>query len=375
VDDGPINIKVVQKHLQLAGYRQFITTTDSTRAMDLICQEHPDVVLLDIMMPQVSGLEILEKLRQTEEFVDLPVIILTAANDQDTKLTALRLGATEFLEKPLDAVELQTRLRNVLTVKAHQDRLKNYAWELELEVAARSNELAQAYREVVHCLAKVGEYRDNETGNHVIRVGRYAEIIARRLGLGDDLVARIGQAAPLHDIGKVGIPDAILLKPGKLDTAEFEQMQRHCGFGKDVFITGTEEPKADFESHTSAGATIASAGRSPVLVMAATIAHTHHERWDGKGYPRGLAGEDIPIEGRITAVADVFDALTSKRPYKPPFPVEKALAIIREEGVHDRRVEPAVVDAFFAALEETLQVYREHADASAIGEAAAIATH
>jgi len=169
VDDGPINIKVVQKHLQLAGYRQFFTTTDSTRAMDLIGQEHPDVVLLDIVMPQVTGLEILEKLRQTEEFVDLPVIILTAANDQETKLTALRLGATEFLGKPVDAVELQTRLRNVLTVKAHQDRLKNYAWELELEVAARSNELAQAYREVVHCLAKVGEYRDNETGNHVFR--------------------------------------------------------------------------------------------------------------------------------------------------------------------------------------------------------------
>ncbi|MGQ9574422.1 MAG: response regulator, partial [Thermoguttaceae bacterium] len=195
IDDEPINVKVVQKYLKLAGYQQFCTTTNATRAMEMIRAEQPDVVLLDIMMPGVSGLEILAELRQSERFLDLPVIILTAACDRDTKLNALRVGATEFLGKPVDAAELELRLRNVLVTKAHRDRIKNYAWELEREVAIRSAELAQAHREVIQCLAKVGEYRDNETGNHVIRVGRYAAIIAEKLGMDAEFVGRIQQAA------------------------------------------------------------------------------------------------------------------------------------------------------------------------------------
>jgi putative two-component system response regulator len=360
VDDERINIKVVQKYLTLAGYEQFFTTTEATKAMDLIQAEHPDVVLLDIMMPHVSGLEILENLRGIEQFVDLPVIILTAANDRDTKLAALRLGATEFLGKPVDSVELESRLRNVLSVKAHQDRIKNYAWELELEVAVRSTELAQAHAEVIQCLAKVGEYRDNETGNHVFRVGRYAEIIAHHLGLNKEIVGRIGQAAPLHDIGKVGIPDSVLLKPGKLDETEFQQMKEHCDYGEEVCSAGPRNPRSGFRSHTTAGADITKTGTSPILRMAATIAHTHHEKWDGSGYPRGLAGDEIPIEGRITAVADVFDALTSHRPYKPAFSLEKSLAIIKEgKGKH---FDPAVVEAFFAATDEIVSVYYEFTD-------------
>jgi putative two-component system response regulator len=360
VDDQPLNVKVVKKYLTLAGYRQFFTTTDSTQALDLVFQEHPDVVLLDIMMPQVSGLEILEKLRQNEEFADLPVIILTAANDKETKITALRLGATEFLGKPVDSVELEARLKNVLSAKAHQDRVKNYAWEMELEVAARTAELADAYREVVGCLAKVGEYRDNETGNHVVRVGRYSQIIARRLGLSDEMVERIAQAAPLHDIGKVGIPDAILLKPGKLENVEFQQMRGHCDYGKSICAPFSDQPGNSFRSHATAGAEITRCSTTPVLRMAATIAATHHERWDGTGYPRGLAGEEIPIEGRITSVADVFDALTSKRPYKPAFSVEKSLEIMREGS--GTQFDAAILDAFLGAMEEILEVQREFSD-------------
>lgn len=359
IDDQSINVKVVKKYLTLAGYRQFSTTTNSVEAVDLICRQRPDVVLLDIMMPEVGGLEILETLRQNEEFVDLPIIILTAANDKETKLTALRLGATEFLGKPVDPAELEARLRNVLMAKAHQDRIKNYAWEMELEVAARSAELTHAYREAVACLAKVGEYRDNETGNHVIRVGRYAKIIARRLDLDDELVERIGEAAPLHDIGKVGIPDSILLKPGKLDEAEIEQVRGHCRHGKNICAPVLDRATGSFDSHTTLGCAITRLASTPVLTMAATIALSHHERWDGKGYPRGLAGEAIPIEGRITAVADVFDALTSQRPYKPAFPLERSLEILREG--RGTQFDPAVLDAFFAAIDEILQVYREFA--------------
>jgi putative two-component system response regulator len=312
------------------------------------------------MMPVVSGLDILQQLRADEAFVDLPVVILTAATDRATKLEALRLGATEFLNKPADSAELEARIRNVLKVKAHQDWLKHYAWELELEVAIRTTELVHAHLEVIECLAKVGEYRDTDTGNHVLRVGCYAGIIARHLGLPLELAERIRLAAPLHDIGKVGIPDAILHKPGKLEHWEMEVMQQHSPFGRKLCENSPEDRASAFIAHSLAGVEIVAKSSSPVLQMAASIAHTHHEKWDGTGYPQGLAGEAIPIEGRITAVADVFDALCSRRPYKPAFPLEKALEIIRQgRGTH---FDPAVVDAFFRGLEEILAAQRQFAD-------------
>lgn len=354
IDDEPINIKVVQKYLKLAGYQRFCTTSDATQAMALISSAQPDVVLLDIMMPQVSGLEILDQLRAEAQFEDLPVIILTAACERETKLDALRRGANEFLAKPVDAVELEARLRNVLVLKAHQDRIKHHAWELEREVARRSAELALAHQQVLDCLARVGEYRDNETGQHVARVGNYAALIAQRLGKDAAYCQRIRQAAALHDIGKVGVPDAILLKRGKLTEHEFRRMQEHCACGKNICCGHFCDPAEADDLCEQAQ------GMSPLLRMAAVICYTHHERWDGAGYPRGLRGEAIPLEGRITAVADVFDALTSARPYKPAFPVEEALKIIRSErGTH---FDPMVVDAFFDSLEQILRVRRECAD-------------
>ena len=360
VDDEPINVKVVQKYLKLAGYQQFATTTDATQALSLIRSEQPDVVLLDILMPGISGLEILAELRRCEQFLDLPVIILTAVCDRETRLTALRTGATEFLGKPVDAVELEARLRNVLVTKAHRDRIKSHAWELEREVAIRTAELAQAHREVIQCLAKVGEFRDNETGNHVLRVGRYAAVIARRLGMDGEFVARIQQAAALHDIGKVGIPDAVLLKPGKLDEVERQRMQLHCGLGRSVCASASENAEWEFPSHTAAGRSIANSGTSPILRMAATITYTHHEKWDGTGYPDGLRGEAIPIEGRITGVADVFDALTTERPYKRAFSVEESLAIMNEQ--RGRHFDPQVLDAFLEAIDQIADVCCEYSE-------------
>ncbi len=361
VDDEPINVKVVKKYLKLAGYRQFCTTTDSTEALDLIRDTHPDVVLLDIMMPHVSGLRILEELRADRQFADLPILILTASTDTETKLESLRLGATDFLSKPVDSTELEARLRNVLKVKAHQDHLKNHAWDLELQVAARSAEVVAAHHEVIACLAMVGEYRDNETGRHVIRVGNYAEIIAARLGLGAEVAEQIRLAASLHDIGKVAIPDATLLKPGKLTTGEFDQMKRHTELGRQICAMSYEESETStLFSRAHMGEAVASISNSPILKMAASIAATHHEKWDGSGYLRGLAGEEIPIEGRIVAVADVFDALTSERPYKAAFSLEKSLGIMREQsGSH---FDPAVTEAFFAEIDAISRICTEYAD-------------
>ncbi len=360
VDDEPINIRVVRKYLELAGYRQFFTTTDARRAVDLVRASRPDVVLLDIMMPHLSGLEILAQLRGQAEHADLPVIVLTAATDRPTRLEAIRLGANEFLGKPVDSVELEARLRNVLQAKAQQDQIKNYAGQLELEVAARSAGLTHAYEEVIQCLAKVGEYRDTETGRHVVRVGRYAEIIARQLGMGEEFAGRIRRAAPLHDIGKVGIPDYILLKPGKLDEAERRLMQRHCVYGKEICSVGLSGSLQKDDQGPPAEGPEQRGNVSPILQMAATIAYTHHEKWDGSGYPHGLAGEAIPLEGRITAVADVFDALTTKRPYKEAFGVDESLEMMwKMRATH---FDPEVFDAFLAAADDAMRVHHELAD-------------
>lgn len=360
IDDEPINIKVVHKHLSLAGYQRFVTTDDSRAAMALIADEMPDVVLLDIMMPHVSGLEILRQIRADETLEDLPVVILTAAAERETKHEALRIGATEFLTKPVDPVELEIRLRNVLVVKAHQDRVKRYAWELELEVAIRTTELAEAHREVVECMAKVGEFRDNETGNHVLRVGRFAELIAQQLGMPREFCSRIRYAATLHDIGKVGLPDAILLKPGQLDEAETRKMRQHCCYGQRVCLRLPKDESLHLPLVSSEDGPAESRVRSPIMRMAAVIAATHHERWDGFGYPQGLRGEQIPIEGRITAVADVFDAVRSHRPYKPAFTLEQSLAIIR--GGSGTQFDPDVVDGFLRALPEVLEAAEQHDD-------------
>ena len=360
VDDEPVNVKVVQKYLKLAGYQHFTTSTDPRPVVEMVAKEMPDVILIDVMMPHVSGLQILEKLREDVRLAHIPTIVLTASDNEQTKIEALELGATDFLAKPVNSAELIVRVRNALLVKAHHDHLKTYARDLEQQVRRRTAELAVSRLELIHCLARTAEFRDNETGRHVVRVGRYAEIIAREWGMDEHSIELIGHAAPLHDMGKVGIPDCILLKPGKLAPEEFEIMQRHTIYGHRTFEPLSADELRTFQSHTFMGEMIMDVQSSPIITMAAKIALTHHEKWDGTGYPIGLKGENIPLAGRITAVADVFDALANKRPYKPAFELDRCFQIMEEgRGTH---FDPKVLDAFLARREAIAQVHLELAD-------------
>lgn len=360
IDDEPINIKVARRYLQEAGYKDFIAVTDSTIAIDEIMAHKPDVIVLDVMMPRINGIELLTTIRSSPQTAHIPVLILTANCERETRLRALDAGATDFLEKPVDPAELLPRVRNSLTIKAHHDSLERQAEELEAAVQKRTAELAASRLEVVQCLARAAEFRDDNTGRHVVRVGRYAGVIGRALGLAEDFVALLELAAQLHDVGKIGIPDSILLKAGSLTPEEFDMVQRHCGFGKRVFESASEQDTTLLRQHSKLGAEMLNCTSSPLIQIAARTALTHHERWDGTGYPLGLAGEDIPIEGRITAVADVFDALSSRRPYKPAFPLVKCFQIL-EEG-RAKHFDPRVLDAFESARDQIVQIQLEYAD-------------
>jgi putative two-component system response regulator len=360
VDDEPTNIKVVRRLLEIEGYRNFVTTTDSSAALYLIEDQRPSLVLLDLMMPMVSGLDILSRIRQNPARSFLPIIILTAATDRDTRLQALEQGATDFITKPVDPSDLIPRVRNVLAMMQYQRRLTDRAADLETAVRMRTAELEASREDVLHCLARAAEYRDHDTGQHVLRVGRYARIIAEELGMPPESVHALEQAARLHDVGKIGVPDDILLKAGELTDAEFSDMKKHSGFGKKILQQCSVEEQERMKRHTEVGAQILKVGSSPILEMATRVALTHHEWWDGNGYPLGLQGEDIPLEGRITAVADAFDALNSQRCYKDAFPLEKCFAIIEgESGTH---FDPQIVSAFIRRRTDIIAVQIECAD-------------
>ncbi|MES2793085.1 MAG: HD domain-containing phosphohydrolase [Planctomycetota bacterium] len=362
VDDESLNIDVVQGYLELDGYFNVQSTTHAIEALSLVSEFRPDLVLLDIRMPGISGLDILKALRADFEFSTIPIVILTANSSGETKLEALEFGATDFLAKPVHRGELLARIRNVLTLKGHQDRLARHADELEQAVRSRTVELEASRMDVIHCLARAAEFRDDDTGQHILRVGRYAYIIGEQLGLPDAELQILELAAQLHDVGKIGIPDAVLLKPGKLSVEEYQIMQKHCDYGKEIVDCVPSADAMIARGHVELGARIMDIGHSPILNLAKRIALTHHERWDGSGYPMGLAGTDIPLEGRITAVADVFDALSSKRSYKPAFSRQKCLEIILEgRGSH---FDPEVVDAFFRGQDQIIQVQIEFADST-----------
>ena len=364
IDDEQLVIKVVKRYLATEGYSNFISVSDSRQAIEKIREELPDVILSDVNMRDVNGLDIL-RARQKSPIMNLiPVLILSSNEEKDIKRQALELGATDFLAKPVDPFDLSLRVRNALIVKRHHDHLANYANELEDEVCQRIDELEHSREQIVHCLARAAEYRDNETGEHIIRVGKYCRVIAEELGFAEDYCRKIELSAQLHDVGKIGIPDAVLLNPGRLDAEEFEVMKTHCGVGLEIMEPLSELDQDRVRRHSSSGAFIMDGVESPMLELAASIARTHHEKWDGTGYPAKLAGESIPIEGRICCVADVFDALCSERPYKPRFPLKKCLEIMLSE--RGTRFDPKVLDAFFARFEQIEEIRQNHEDQDSV---------
>jgi putative two-component system response regulator len=314
VDDQEPNVLLLERLLTGCGFANIMSTTQSARAVPMCAEYDPDILLLDLQMPAPDGFEIMRSLEaQLTGPERLPVLVLTADASPETKRRALSMGASDFVNKPFDVTEVYLRIRNLLHTRYLQKELRRHNVTLEERVRERTRQLEEAQREIVDRLARAAEYRDDNTGEHARRVGRMAGRIAEKLGLEDDFVEQIRRAAPLHDVGKLSLPDAILLKPGKLTWEEFEDMKQH----------------------TLVGAEILGRSRSQLLRLSEEIALTHHERWDGTGYPAGLAGEDIPISGRIVAVADVFDALVHDRPYKEAWPASKALAEIqRLSGTH-----------------------------------------
>lgn len=325
VDDEPANLLLLRRMLERAGYRRLQTETDPVRAVQVFLEIEPSLVLLDLHMPAMSGFELMQRLGpEAGGRSGVPFLMLTADATEETKQRALSSGARDFLIKPFSQSELLLRVRNLLEVQLLHARLREHNAGLEQKVAERTSDLEQAHLEILSRLALAAEYRDDQTQEHAWRIGRTCALLARRLGLGESAVELIGQAAPLHDVGKIGIPDDILLKPGKLTDREF----------------------AAIKTHTTIGAEILSGSQSRLLNLAEQIALTHHERWDGTGYHHRLAREAIPIAGRIAAVADVFDALTHERPYKQAWSAEQAVQeVLSQRG---RQFDPRVVDAFAA---------------------------
>lgn len=351
VDDEPINVEVVVAYLEDEGYGNITTFTDSVALLMQLENIDFDIVLMDLMMPRVSGLDLLQQIHDSERLRHIPSIILTASTDRSTKRQAINLGAADFLCKPFDPEELLSRVQNGLIRKAHYDRMQNDNLDLMRRVEQRTAELVSSQIQLIQCLGRAAEYRDNDTGKHVIRVGRFSAILAEELGLDPVTVQRIEMAATLHDIGKLGVPDSVLLKPGRLTDEEMACIRSHAALGKAI-ITPEENSLSELDGDPTYV--------SPLLTMAAVIAGTHHEHWDGSGYPDQLRGENIPLEGRIVAVADVFDALTTKRPYKKAFSIEESVHIIQDgSGTH---FDPTVVAAFMNRLPEIRQVCLRYQD-------------
>lgn len=300
------------------------TFADPAAAMVWVSKNLPDLVLVDFFMDRLSGLEVVAMIRQMPHLVDVPIVMVTVADDKNVRYQVLDAGATDFINKPIDPYECRVRCRNLLSLRLHQKLVMNRAQTLENAVVEATKQILDREQETLFRLAKAGEYRDSDTGNHVLRMAKYSRLIAEGLGLTSERCQMIEIAAPMHDIGKIGIPDKILLKPGKLTQDEFSIMQNHPSIGHKML-------------HNSL---------SKFIALAADISLGHHEKFDGSGYPNGLAGKTIPIESRIVAVADVYDALTSVRPYKEAWTKEQALDYLTaNKGAH---FDPECVDAFLS---------------------------
>lgn len=338
VDDERTNLLLLDKMLRSQGYDNLTLLDDPRQVLPHYLSRRPALVLLDISMPHLDGYQVMEQLHALDDPLLPPIVILSAQDGRDFMLRALDAGARDFVAKPFDRHELMMRVRNLLDAELAHRLLHDQKAVLEDMVRERTEQLHHTRLQIVQRLGRAAEYRDEETGNHILRMSHTCALLARAVGWSDADCDLILNASPMHDIGKIGIPDAILLKPGRFTPPEWEIMKTHAGIGARL-LDGDD---------------------SDLMQMARDIAFTHHEKWDGSGYPQGLAGEAIPMAGRIAALADVFDALTSCRPYKPAWTVEAALEYVREQrGLH---FDPLVVDAFLDLLPKVLAVRERFAE-------------
>ena len=338
VDDSPVNLKLLGTLVACAGGEAPTCMADAPAALAHALRQPQDLIVVDYMMPGIDGLQFIERLRASEAGRDPPIIMVTTADALAVRQRALALGATDFITKPIDSVELKLRVRNLLSLRRAQNLLADRAALLAAEVTAATADVRAREHELVMRLARAAESRDPETGGHIQRMAHYSALVAGELDLDAGWRGRLLAAAPMHDIGKVGTPDHILLKPGRLDPAELAQMREHARIGERILADSA----------------------SPLLQMACEIAGAHHERWDGGGYPRGLAGEAIPLSARIVAVADVLDALTSARPYKAAWSFDAAREHIA--GGRGSHFDPRCVDALLGAWDAVLAIHRRFPD-------------
>lgn len=310
IDDEPSFTGMLETLLKVEGFVATRVVNDSREAAGEYISFQPDLVIVDLNMPGMSGLEVIGQIRELAGDAWIPIVVISGEGHSDSVTRALQSGAQDFVAKPFRRSEVVSRIRNLLKVKVLQDEIERHNRFLQDCVDERTREVVDSHRDLVRRLSRCAEYRDDETGHHIHRVSRASELLGNAAGLPQEEGAVMRDAAAMHDIGKVGIPDSILLKPGKLTPEEWEVMK----------------------THTLIGATLLAGGTSPLLRLSEQVAMSHHERWDGKGYPVGLGGTDIPLAARVVSICDVFDALTSRRPYKEPWPIEKAKEEIRNQA-------------------------------------------
>ena len=341
VDDDPVNRHLISKILKDEGY-QISEAESGAVALANVKRALPDIILLDVMMPGMNGFDLTRMLKADSLSEGVPIIIVTALDDTKSRETGLLLGAEEYINKPVQSLELKTRVRNLLQLKLANNILQDHNAVLQVEVQRRSRELQSSFEESLYMLLRAAEFRDTETGAHIRRISYYTKHLASLLGMDQGFCDTIFLASPMHDIGKIGIPDEILLKQGELEPYEWEIMKKH----------------------TIIGAEILAGGNSPFVKMAEEIALSHHERWDGTGYPYGLSDENIPVTARIMALCDVYDALRSKRPYKTAFEHQKAVDIIRDGDGHIKctRFDPRIKRVFLANHKIFEDIYESMSD-------------
>jgi putative two-component system response regulator len=339
VDDEPSNVRLLQLLLKTDGYETLFAERGE-EALVMAAERQPDLILLDVMMPEMDGYQVAQQLKINPHTRNIPIIMLTSLDDRASRLKALEMGADEFLNKPVDHAELSIRVTNLLRLKEYADLLADHNHSLEEQVVERTSQLAESYHETIFIMTSAAEHKDADTGLHVIRIGHYCRALAKYLGMDMAFQDCIFYASPMHDIGKIGIPDHILLKPGSFQADEWEIMK----------------------THSALGAKILESGNSPYLRMGAEIALNHHERWDGGGYPNGKRGEEIPLSARLMNIGDQYDALRAKRPYKVEFDHDKAMQIITEGDGRTMpdHFDPDVLAAFKACAETFRGIYAEH---------------